>query len=245
MLKSRTTAVAIAVLVLSTAMARSHQSDPTTPAKLAQTTSPTPGKEANLNAKLADAASINEDLIGLSLEGKADKVAEKVVAMRKALPSLRPLLNASSFETLGRQLTEMEQASSKSDVFGTALVAVEAYRVIENAMDTASRPSPIEVSMLDYSGFKLSILASTQHTDWATIATTATDSDGSWAALDHRVKDASIRNLVKAIQEGLRGAVERKDIYGVKFAARMQLEAVDVLEQYFKRNPASGGTVHQ
>src|SRR6266853_5357453 len=162
MLKSRTTAVAIAALVLSTAIAQSHQSESMTPAKLAQKTSPPPSKETNRNAKLADAASINEDLIGFSLEGKADKVAEKVVAMREALPSLRPILNARSFETIGRQLTEMEQASSKSDVFGTALVAVEAYRIIENAMDTASRPSPIEVSMLDYSGFKLSILASTQ-----------------------------------------------------------------------------------
>lgn len=245
MLKSRTTAVAIAALVLSTAMAQSHQSDPMTPAKLAQKTSPTPSKEANRNAKLADAASINEDLIGFSLEGKADKVAEKVVAMRKALPSLRPLLNASSFETLGRQLTEMEQASSKSDVFGTALVAVEAYRVIENAMDTASRPSPIEVSMLDYSGFKLSILASTQHTDWSTIAATANDSDGSWSALGKSVKDTSLRNLVQAVQDGLRGAVERQDVHGVKFAAKMQLEVVDVLEQYFQRNPASGGIVHQ
>jgi hypothetical protein len=59
---------------------------------------------------------MNEDLIGFSLDGKADKVAEKVAAMRKALPTLRPLLNVSNFEALGRQLTEMEQASSKGDV---------------------------------------------------------------------------------------------------------------------------------
>src|SRR4030088_1879372 len=98
MLKSRTTAVAIAALVLSTAIAQSHQSEPMTPAKLAQKTSP-PSKEADRNAKLADAASINEDLICFSLEGKADKVAEKVVALREALPALRPILNARSFET--------------------------------------------------------------------------------------------------------------------------------------------------
>jgi len=131
----------------------------------------------------------------------------------------------------------MEQASSKSDIFGTALAAVEAYRAIENAMDVARRPSPIEVAMLDYSGFKLSILAATQDTDWATIAATATESDSSWSALDKRVKDASIRNLVQAIQDGLKGAVERKDIHGVKFAAKLQLEVVDVLEQYFQRGP--------
>jgi hypothetical protein len=73
--------------------------------------------------------------------------------------------------------------------------------------------------------------------DWETITATATESDSFWSALDKRVKDTSIRNLVTAIQDGLRGAVERKDIHGVKFAAKMQLEAVDVLEQYFQRHP--------
>jgi hypothetical protein len=245
MLKRTMTALAISALMLSTALAQSQPSDSLTAIKLAQKTSPTPSKAANRNSKLADAASINEDLIGFALEGKADKVADKVAAMRKALPALRPLLNVSVFETLGRQLTEMEQASSKNDVFTTALVAVEAYQVIENAMDTAHRPSPIEVAMLDYSGFKLSVLAATPDTDWSAIAATAKDSDRSWSVLDKSVKDASLRNLLKAIQDGLRGAVERKDTHGVKFAAKMQLEVVDVLEQYFKGGAHSGGIVRR
>jgi hypothetical protein len=132
-----------------------------------------------------------------------------------------------------------------SDVYAAALVAVEAYRVIENAMDTAHRPSPIEVAMLDYCGFKLSILATGKDADWSAIVATAKESDGSWSALDKSVKDASLRNLLKAIRDGLGGAVERKDIQGVKFAAKMQLEAVDLLEQYFKAAPKSGGRVHR
>ena len=152
MLKSTMTAVACSALMLSTALAQSHQPGPLNTVDVAQRTPPTPSKDATRNVKLADAASINEDLIGFALEGKAGQVVEKVTAMRKALPTLRPLFSGSAFETLGRQLTEMEQASAKSDLIGTALVAVEAYRVIENAMDAARRPSPIEVAMLDYSG---------------------------------------------------------------------------------------------
>ena len=45
-----------------------------------------------------------------------------------------------------------------------------------------------------------------------------------------------MRNLFAVIQDGLKSAAERKDINGVKFAAKVQLEAVDVLEQYFKGN---------
>jgi hypothetical protein len=244
MLKSTITAITCSALMLSTALGQSQPPSSVTTVELAQKNSATPSKDANRNAKLTDAASINEDLIGFALEGKAGQVAEKVTAMRKALPSLRPLLNVSAFETLGRQLNEMEQASSKSDSLGTALAAVEAYRILENAMDNARRPSPIEVAMLDYSGFKLNILAATPKTDWAAIAATAKGSDGSWSVLGKNVKDASIRNLVQAIQDGLSGAVERKDVHGVKFAAKMQLEVVDVLEQYFASGPKSSGVGH-
>ena len=53
-------------------------------------------------------------------------------------------------------------------------------------------------------------------------------------SLGKTVSDKSMRNLIGAIQEGLDRAVARKDINGVKFAAKVLLEAVDVLEQYFK-----------
>ena len=236
MLKRPMSAAAIAALMMLSTPAQSAQSDSMTKLRFAQKTKNTPSsvKDVNRNVKLTDAASINEDLIGLALDGKTDKVAEKVAAMRGALTTLRPLLNDNIFEILGRQVTEMEQASFKNGVLGTALVAVEVYRTIENAMDGASRPSPIEVAMMDYSGFKLSILTAAQAADWATIAETAKGSDGYWSTLAKKIPDTSIRNLVGAIQDGLGAAVERKDVYGVRFAAKMQLEVVDVLEQYFK-----------
>jgi hypothetical protein len=198
-------------------------------------------KDANRNAKLADAASITEDLIDFALDGKADNVAERVAAMRKTLPTLRPLVSDGDVATLERQVTEMEQASTKSDILGTALAAVEAYRIIESATDPRRGPVPMEVAMIDYSGFKLSILAAMPAADWPAIAATAGEAERFWARLAKKIQDTSIRNLGSAIQVGLKGAVERKDINGVKFAAKMQLEVVDMLEQYFKgayRSPA-------
>ena len=231
--KSKTLMIAVvgATLIVAPVFAQPYDSE--IKAQLAQKTQARFIKDNNRNVKLADAASINEDLIGFALDGKADKVAEKVAAMRKALPVLRSFLNDSIFETLGRQVMDMEKPSSKGDILGTALLAVEAYRTLENAMDVARRSSPIEVAMMDYSGFKLSILAAAQTTDWPTIAVTATEADSFWSALGKKIKDTSIRNLVGAIQDGLRSAVERKDIHGINFGAKMQLEVVDVLEQYF------------
>jgi len=130
-----------------------------------------------------------------------------------------------------RELTAM----AGKDLPAIALASVEAYRLIEGATDPAQRPAPIELAMLDYSGFKLSILAAGPTADWAAIGATAKDSDSNWSALAKNVRDSGIHDLAAAIQDGLRSAVARKDIEGVKFAAKLQLGIVDVLEGYFKR----------
>ena len=233
MLKSTLLAATITALMLSTAAAQSSPAGDRM--RLAQNTQSNSDKDNSRDATLADAASINEDLIGFALDAKADRVAEKVVEMRKALYNLRPLLNERLFETVGHQVADMERASAKEDLLGTALAAVETFRVIENAKGDANRPEPVEVALLDYSGFKLSILLAAHAVDWATVDSTAKESDTTWMALAKNIQEISIRNLVGTIQNGLRAAVARKDINGAKFAAKMQLEVVDTLEDYFKR----------
>jgi hypothetical protein len=232
MLKRTAAAAAIVAFTLSPALVRLPAPDFWAAPLFAQEAS---AEDLGRNAKLADAASINEDLIAAALGGKADKVAEKVTAMRKALPMLRPLLDAATFDVLARELTAMEQAMAGKDLPAIALASVEAYRIIEGATDPAQRPAPIEVAMLDYSGFKLSILAAGPTAEWAAIGATAKDSDSNWSALAKNVRDSGIRDLAAAIHDGLRSAVARKDIEGVKFAAKLQLGIVDVLEGYFKR----------
>ncbi len=225
----------IGTLIVSFLLTELPQTQSRAQPQIAQQNTSGSAKNSSRNAALSDAASINEDLIGLALEGKAEKVAEKVTAMRKMIPALRSLLDASTLESVTRQLSDMEQASAKNDVLAVALASVEAYRFLENAMDPASRPAPLEVAMLDYSGFKLSILSRKEVTDWQAVAVTAKDSDAAWMILTKKVQETSLRNLVAAIQDGLRNSVERKEINGVGFAAKMQLEVVDVLEDYFKR----------
>lgn len=238
MRKSNATAIAILTTILSPCLAQTPA--PATRLLVAQKAMAVPDMDPHRNSKLGDAASIAEDLIDNVLSGKADKVAEKVAAMRKTMTTLRPLVGDSDFATIGRQVTDMEQASAKNDVVGTALAAVEVYRTVENATDAARGPVPLEVAMMDYAGFKLSLLTAVPSIDWANIATTAKEADTNWTVLGKKIPDTGLRNLVSTIQDGLTGAVERRDINGVKFASKMQLEVVDVLEEYFKRIDKSG-----
>ena len=82
------TVIAIVMMALSPCLAQTPH--PTGNILLAQKATAVPVMDANRNAKLSDAASIAEDLIDNVLSGKADKVAEKVAAMRKTMTTLRP-----------------------------------------------------------------------------------------------------------------------------------------------------------
>ena len=106
-------ALAAAVLAATTL---SPHAKPATSLLVAQKAPALPSSDANRNTKLADAAATTEDLIDSALNGKADNVAEKVAAMRKSLPTLRPLLSDGDVATLERQVSVMEQASAKGDI---------------------------------------------------------------------------------------------------------------------------------
>jgi len=184
-------------------------------------------------AMLDDAAAINEDLIGFALEGKAAKVAEKVVAMRKALPFLRPMLATEAFEDLSGHVARMEQDSLSNDIFTAALDSAEAFRTIQEAVDPAQRVLPLEVSILDYAGYKLTILAVSPDPDWGKIAAVTKDATVAWSRLEEKVQDTKLQNLLETVQDGLRNAVLRKDIEGVKVALKKQIDALDALDRHF------------
>ena len=80
MLNLNAMAARIAPIILSLAWVQSAHAQTATNLLVAQSS---PIKDANRNAKLADTASITEDLIDLVLAGKSDQVAGKVAASAK------------------------------------------------------------------------------------------------------------------------------------------------------------------
>jgi hypothetical protein len=200
----------------------------------------TPEKRAAL---LEDAAALNEDLIGFALDGKAGKVSEKVLAMRRMLPVLRGVLAAEAFEELIGHVARMEQGAASNDILAAALDSAEAFRTLQQAVEPAQRALPLDVSILDYAGYRLTVLIISPDPDWAKIAAAAKDSSVAWSRLEEKVQDAKLQNLLETIQTGLRDAVLRKDVQGVKVALKKQIDAIDALDRHFssiKKPPAEG-----
>lgn len=178
------------------------------------------------------AASSAEDMIDYALAGDTGRVEETLAQLRDRLPAFRQALGADRATTLEQQIAEIGTALERGNLNLVALTANEAFRTIVEARE-ATGGVPREVSLLDYSGFKLKTLAKADRVDWKTVAAAGDEANGYWSAIAGKVHDRGLRDLVNSIQEGLAQGVAQHDASLMAFAAQMLLDAVDLLENSF------------
>lgn len=124
--------------------------------------------------------------------------------------------------------------------WAVALDAVEVYRTLVSAVDRSAMSAPVQVSLLDYSGFRLNALHIGQAPKWGAIGQTADEAMGFWKEIRPQVKDATLRDAMDRTTQAMRTAVNTKQIDLLAYSADMDLILVDGLEQYF----ASPKAVH-
>jgi len=191
------------------------------------------GPGTRLDQILESVASLNEDLVEFALAGKADKVADRLKEIEAAMPKLKPPLGEAAFGRVEAQVRDVQAAVGRQDLNAAALSSIEVYRLLQEAVDQKARPVPLDVALLDYSGFKLSALAAAPQPNWTAVNDAAAEADRFWKRLEPRVHDGSLRALVSHIGQGLTDGAARKDSGQVAFAAKMLLDSVDLLETDF------------
>ncbi len=60
-----------------------------------------------------------------------------------------------------------DDALKAADFTSVALAGAETYRALQESVDAKARQIPLEVSLLDYSGFKIEALSRATSVDWA------------------------------------------------------------------------------
>jgi hypothetical protein len=163
------------------------------------------------NDRIAEAASLNEDIIEMALAGDATGVAGKIADLKQSLPTLRPYIGDDVYGDVEGPLKTMETKDAKGDLMGVSFAAVDAYKQLILSLDQTVMVAPIEVSLLDYSGFKLLILSHAERPDWAEIAAAIREERGYWKSLEGRIEDSDLRDLMGSMQSGLDAAAGRKD----------------------------------
>jgi len=192
------------------------------------------------NDRIADAASLNADIIEMVLAGNNAGVGGKIADLKQSLPKLRPYLGDDVYGNVAALQKAMETHDAKGELMGVSLAAIDAYKQLILSLDQTVMAAPIEVPMLKYSGFKLLVLSRAKSPDWAEIAASAKEERGYWKSLAGQIKDSNLHHLMGSMQSGLEDGVARKDSAHVAFAARIDLNSVELLERYFLNDYKSG-----
>lgn len=158
----------------------------------------------------------------------------KSLAKFEALyPSISARLSADGKKRLDFLVTEIRSAWRQGNRGAMALESIEAYRLLTESMDRSGQPVPLEVPLLDYTGFKLNALLLSKHPDWKEVGRTAQEASAWWAAIEANITDKSLREAMAHTIAGIKEASNRKDPSLLRFAAEMDLILVDGLETFF------------
>ena len=179
------------------------------------------------------AASACEDMVDVvSADGMA-AAQPKLADLKTALKKARGFLKADVATQLDQRAEAMTALSKGASKTALSLAAIETFKDILDASDWHNAKIPKDVSMLDYTGFKLSILASDASPDWAEAAKTAEEAHVAWDKLVPKFKDGDMVDLAHILDAGTVDAVKRRDAVGVLFASKLQLVSIDLVETSF------------
>lgn len=114
-----------------------------------------------------------------------------------------------------------------------ALAAVEGYRVLISAQAHGANLVPVDVSLLDYAGFRYQAGASSIPPLWDDMRAAGAVADLHWAAVAPSISDASLKERFATEVAALHAALQAQDVAAARRAATAELDDVDRLEQYF------------
>ncbi|CAN5371273.1 hypothetical protein BH10PSE2_BH10PSE2_04230 [soil metagenome] len=129
-----------------------------------------------------------------------------------------------------REIAKAREVMTRADL---AISSIEAFRLFVSAGSGADRV-PIQVSLLDYAGFRYAIDVSTTPVRWDDAALAADVAEAQWDAIDSRVTDVGLRGRFGAAVLTLRSVARARDGNRAGRAAQAELDLVDSLETYFQ-----------
>lgn len=136
-----------------------------------------------------------------------------------------------------QQLSELHDVFDRvrraKDPAAYALAAVEGYRVLISAQAHGANLVPVDVSLLDYAGFRYQAGASSIPPHWDDMRAAGAIADLHWAAVAPSISDASLKERFATEVAALHAAVQAQDVAAARRAATAELDDVDRLEQYF------------
>ena len=183
---------------------------------LAVTPSASASQAIQANAVLLSAMSPFEDMIGFALAESDADIAQALVAADQHATAVKTALSASAASEFATLMEGLHRAAADKDHHHVARSAVAVFRLLIDHLEAKGLKVPKEVSLLDYVGFKLRVLAATQRPDWQDI--------------NAQVSAKGLRDAFGSVTRGLDDAAKLENLPMLRFAAQIDLDLVDLLE---------------
>ena len=192
-------------------------------------------KPGRANETLLAATSPFEDMVEFALAGNDAGVRRALAAADRQAAAVRAVLPAASAGRFDELLQAVHKAASGREHQVLAVSAVEVFRFLLDRLHPGTLKVPKEVSLLDYAGFRLKVLASAARPDWDAMRTTAEAASAWWSAVESSVTDKALRDAFSSTVAGLREAAKKENLPMLSLAVQIDLDLVDLLENHFER----------
>lgn len=144
-------------------------------------------------------------------------------------------LSASDADALSMRLDAVRSALDSDDRAAIARSAVEAYRIFVTAERREAGGVPLQVSLLDYAGFRMQADLQEVEPNWADMEQALAFADQQWSEIEGTISDAALRASFSAALDRIRTAAEGRNAPAAMEAVVAELDQVDLLEQHFAR----------
>lgn len=194
---------------------------------------PKPAAPSEAKAPVAPMAASEyfETLTETAFTATPEQLDAAIAQARTAAERDRKSLPAPVVAALDQRLAQIADHRARMARADLALASVEAYRLVVSAQPAG--PIPVEVSLLDYAGFRYDADLKAQPPRWDDAVQAADFAAQQWARISPRVTNADLRDRFSAALTEMAAAAKARDPGPAAEVATRELDMVDQLETYF------------
>lgn len=185
-------------------------------------------------AQLLAAAEPFEKLTETAFTAPLAELDKTVLEARTAGIDVKALLSAEASRRMDGLLADIKDKRQKEERAAIALSSIEIYRLIVSAVP-GDAPVPVEVSLLDYAGFRYQADLKSSPVRWADMAEAVRFARAQWSKVTPRVAAPNLAAKVEKSLSDMERAAQARQQEAAAAAVVIELDSVDLLEGYFQR----------
>jgi len=186
------------------------------------------------NEIILAASSPFEDMTEAALAADKKGIERALRAYDAVAGKVEGVLPAAKRDELRVLVADIRRAKNQGSLDAIVLKAPEAYRTLIEGLDRGGLKVPMEVSLLDYTGFRFLALLHVQPVDWRLLQGAGGQAQKNWAAIKAKVTNSGLRDAVDVAVAGMNRACALKNADMAFLAAQVDLAIVDLLEAGFE-----------